>query len=62
MGQRTKNRILEHSGPGHRLIKSNITHAGTVVAVKKADYHNKSFWLCICGWEGWLTNKLNDME
>lgn len=62
MGQRTKNKILEHSGPGHELKKSGITHAGVVVVVKRGTYQGKSFWICKCGWEGWLADNLNDME
>lgn len=62
MGQRTKNRIIEHSGLNHELKKSDINHAGVLVVVNRADYQSKSFWICKCGWEGWLTNNLDDME
>jgi hypothetical protein len=62
MGQRTRNRILEHSGPGHELKKSGVTKAGVMVMADRPEYQRKSFWICKCGWEGWLTNNLNDME
>jgi len=59
MGQRTKNRILEHSRVGHRLEKSNVTHLGVPVVENP---FGKSFWLCKCGWEGWLVNNLDGPE
>lgn len=62
MGQRTKNRILEHSNPGHKLQSSKVTHAGVIVVKKSTEHVGKSFWICKCGWEGWLTNNLNDPE
>lgn len=60
MGQRTKNRIREHSGDGHDLQRSKTTHAGTQVTSSEHGVH--AFWRCKCGWEGWLTNKLDDPE
>lgn len=61
MGQRTKNRIMEHSGPGHRLDKATITHEGIKV-VETSEHAGKQFWRCSCGWEGWLTQNLDDPD
>jgi len=44
MDMRTKNRIREHTGDGHWLVKmeSNVLREG------------KSLFECICSWRGWL--------
>lgn len=61
MGQRTRNRIREHTGDGHLLARSDHNHAGWVVMKVPADAP-KHFWVCVCGWEGWLTDKLDTPE
>lgn len=61
MGQRTRNRIREHSGDGHQLTQSALNHEGLAVLQKSEDA-GKRFWTCVCGWEGWLTTTLNAKE
>lgn len=46
--KRTTNRLKEHSGDGHGLGKTDRT---------SPHQPNSSFYVCLCGWFGWLKDK-----